>query len=140
MALFPDTMPRPEPNMDDAAFWENCAARRLAFQACAACGAFRHPPSPLCPRCHSAETTWANAPETAEVYSFTVVHYPSHPAVREHLSYVVAVLRFDGIDGVKFVSNVTGVAPGHVRIGMRVELWWDDIGEGMHLPRFRPAT
>jgi hypothetical protein len=24
-------------------------------------------------------------------------------------------------------------------IGMRVQLWWDDIGEGMFIPRFKPA-
>lgn len=139
MALFPETMPRPEPNMDDAAFWENCARRRLAFQACAACGAFRHPPMPVCPSCHAAETKWVDAPETAEVYSFTVVHYPSHPAVKESLPYVVAVVRFEGIDDVKFVTNITDTAAGDVHVGMRVRLWWDDIGDGMHLPRFRPA-
>jgi hypothetical protein len=27
-----------------------------------------------------------------------------------------------------------------VRIGMPVELWWDDIGDDMKIPRFRPST
>ena len=139
MALFPETMPRPEPNMDDAEFWQNCAARRLAFQSCGDCGAFRHPPMPVCPACHSTAVKWVDAPETATVYSFTVVHYPSHPAVREVLPYVVAAVVFDGIDGVKFVTNITDGPSENVHVGMTVRLWWDDIGEGMHLPRFRPA-
>ena len=46
MSYLAEGTPLPEPNMDDAGFWENCARRRLAFQACGSCGMLRHPRRP----------------------------------------------------------------------------------------------
>jgi acyl dehydratase len=61
----------------------------------------------------------------------------------------VAVVELD--EGVRFVSNVVGVAPDQVRIGMRVEVEWVDSHPALvdgatdsrgpqSLPMFRPAT
>jgi len=41
---------------------------------------------------------------------------------------------------VRLVTNITDVPPSEIKIGAEVALWWDDIGEGMWLPRFRPAA
>jgi uncharacterized OB-fold protein len=68
-----------------------------------------------------------------------VIHHASHEAVKTNLPYVVAVVTFDDVLGVRLVSNITDVPPKEVRIGMRVEVWWDDIGEGHFLPRLRRA-
>lgn len=38
----------------------------------------------------------------------------------------------------RFVSNLTGIDAGRIRIGIRVANWWDDIGEDMFLPHFCP--
>lgn len=140
MSYFPDTMPRPTPLMYEADFWNACKEKKLRFQACGACGQLRHPPTPICPECHSTEVKWVDAPEEAEVFSFTVVHHASHPAVKEKLPYVVGILTFEGMPGVRLVSNVTDIPTDQVTIGMKVKLWWDDIGEGVFVPRFRPAT
>lgn len=139
MALFPETMPRPEPDMDDAPFWEACARKQLRFQSCAVCGMLRHPPAPICSGCHSTEVVWSPAPAEAEVFSFTVIHHASHAAVADNLPYVVGLVTFPGLPGVKLVTNITDIPLSEVRIGMPLSLWWDDIGDGMHLPRFRPA-
>ena len=139
MSYFGPTMPRPEPNMDDAGFWQHCARRTLAFQACADCGAPRHPPTPVCWRCRSTRVAWREAPALAEVFTFTVVHHAVHEAVAERAPYVVALVAFPALPGPRLVTNLTDVDPAAVHIGMRVELWWDDIGDGMFLPRFKPA-
>lgn len=138
MPYFPNEMPRPVPAMNDTEFLRGCEKRHLRFQACAACGILRHPPMPICSQCHSTAEKWVEAPTTAKVYSFTVVHHASHPAVKTSLPYVVALLEFPALPGVRLISNITHVDPSEVRIGMQVDLWWDDIGEGMFLPRFRP--
>lgn len=138
MAWFSPDMPRPVPNLDDAAFWEGCAARHLRFQHCADCDAARHPPTPICPNCRSAAVRWEEAPSQAEVYTYTVIHYAAHPAVNVRLPYVAAVVTFPGLHGVRLVSNITDCEPSGVKIGMPVRLWWDDIGEGMFVPRFAP--
>lgn len=134
MSLFPETMPRPEPNMDDGEFWEACANRRLAFQTCSDCHTHRHPPTPICPKCQSVHASWQDAPEIGEIFSFTRIHHASHPAVSEKLPYVVAIVTFPGLKDIRFISNVTDVES--VYIGMKVRLWWDDIGEGTYIPRF----
>ena len=139
MAYFPDTMPRPVPTMDDAGFWAACRAKQLRFQACADCTTPRHPPIPVCPKCHSTKMMWLDAPTRAEVYSFNVIHHASHPAVAGRLPYVGALILFPELPGVRLVSNVTDCEPASVTIGMQVEVWWDDIGDGQFVPRFRPA-
>ena len=136
MSYFPDTMPRPTPVMYEAEFWNSCATQNLRFQACSDCGQLRHPPTPICPQCHSTNVSWIDAPKEAEIFSFTVVHHASHPAVEEKLPYVVGILTFEGLDGVRLVSNVTDIPTDQVHIGMKVKLWWDDIGEGVYVPRF----
>lgn len=82
---------------------------------------------------------WIDAPARAEVFTFNVIHHASHPAVSGRLPYVGALIAFPDLPGVRLVSNLTDCASSEVRIGMHVELWWDDIGSGLFLPRFRPA-
>jgi uncharacterized OB-fold protein len=140
MAYFSPEMPAPHPNMDDAGFWDACREQRLRFQACGSCGAVRNPPAPICGQCHSTETTWVGAPSRAALYTFTVVHHASHSAVVGQLPYVAAVVEFPELPGVRLISNVTGVGPAELRIGMPLQLWWDDIGDGMMVPRFKPVS
>ena len=139
MSYFPETMPGVLPNMDDHEFWRFCNERSLHFQSCAQCGRLRHPPNPMCANCQSTDVIWVEAPERAEVYTYTVVHHASHPAVEGRLPYVVAVVTFPGLDGVKLVTNIVDIAPADVRIGMPLSIAWDRISDDMHVPRFRPA-
>ena len=139
MSYFPVDMPGVEPNMDDAQFWEHCRERRLSFQACADCDTLRHPPTPICPNCHSTQVKWVQAPDQAEVYTYTVVHHASHPAVQGRLPYVAALVEFPALPGVRLVTNITDIAPEAVQIGMPVELWWDELEDGLSIPRFRPS-
>lgn len=136
MALFPSEMPAPEPGLDDAEFWEGCRSRRLLFQACGRCGSLRHPPTPICAKCHATETRLIEAPRTARIFSFTEIHHASHPAVQGRMPYIVAVVEFPELPGPRLVTNVTDTSAESLRIGDEVHLWWDDIGDGMFLPRF----
>jgi uncharacterized OB-fold protein len=139
MAYFPDDMPQPEPNWDDREFWEHCKQRKLKFQGCAICGTLRHPPTPVCSKCQSTSTCWVEAPATGTVFTYTVIHHASHAAVTPRLPYVVVVVEFPDLPGVRLVSNLTEIDPSQVRIGMTAKVWWDDIGDGMQVPRFSPA-
>lgn len=129
----------PEPGMDERAFWANCAQRRLAFQRCGACGHYRHPPVPICPACHSDRIEWTEAPAQGEVYSYTIVHHPSHPAMKACVPYNVAVVAFAGLGDVRLITNVIDAAPEQMAIGMKVQLHWEGPIGGHFLPRFRKA-
>lgn len=136
MALFPDDMPAPAPEPSDAAFWAHCAAGRLRFQTCAECAIPRHPPTPMCPFCHATGVDWVDPGWKAEIYTYTVIHHASHEAVVGSLPYVVAVVTFPALPGVRLVTNVTGRDPAEICIGMPVSLWFDELENGMRVPRF----
>lgn len=139
MAYFPASMPEPAPNFDDRDFWNACARRQLQFQTCADCGKPRHPPGPVCPYCSSFKVKWVEVEGVAVLYTYTVIHHASHEAVAGNLPYVVGVVTFPDLPGVRMVTNVTNIKPSLVHIGMRLRLWWDEVGEGLWIPRFSPV-
>jgi uncharacterized OB-fold protein len=128
--LHPDRWTRP--------FWDAAAEHRLVGHQCAACGAFRHPPGPFCWQCRSREARWVDLPGTGTVYSFTVVRHPMTPAAKDAVPYVVALVALDGAPGVRLITNLVGVEPGAVRIGLPVRVVWDDLRPGTTVPRFAP--
>ncbi len=138
VAYLPDSVPFPEPPLDARAFWTHCANKRLMFQACAACGKARHPPTPLCPHCQSAEQSWIEAPSEGRVFTYTVVHHPSHDSVAGALPYAVVLVEFPELGGVRLVSNLVDPGAGEIAIGMAVELVWEPHPEAIWLPRFKP--
>lgn len=140
MSTFLADMPLPVPTGDDRGFWAACAEQRLVFQACAECSRLRHPPIPICPSCRSGNIEWRPAPRDAEVYTFSVVHHAAHPAVTAKIPYVIAVVTFPEMPGVRLITNITDCEPRDVRIGMRVSLWWDRVSDTQCLPRFRPEA
>jgi uncharacterized OB-fold protein len=129
--------PLPEPTIDDRPFWQGCRQKRLCFQQCADCGLFRHPPRPGCPRCQSFASRWVEATDEAELFSFTVVNYAAHAALKPLLPYNVAIVLFPSFDNVRLVSNVIDCPPQKLRIGMKLRLEWQEAKDGMFLPRFR---
>ncbi len=137
MPYFPSTFPAVAPTLDDRRFWELCANRRLCFQRCDDCGGLRHPPTPLCPRCQSLSCNWSEAPSIGRIFSYTVVHHPSHADAKPAIPYNVVLVEFDGFDGVRLVSNVIDAAPADLAVGGRVEIDWDEGTGGQLLPRFR---
>ena len=139
MAYFGDRNVLPEPNADDAPFWAHCAARRLTFQKCVACGRITHPPIGACPACQSLEREWMDAPAEARVFSFTWVHTAAHDSVAQPLPYNVVVVEFPALPGVRLISNVVDAEPGGLAIGDRLSLEWESVSDGLSLPRFQRA-
>jgi uncharacterized OB-fold protein len=139
VTYFPDGMIPPPVSMDTAAFWEAAREHRLVLQRCEACGRIQHPPGPVCHRCRAATLSWREVTGRGSVYSFTWVHKAFVPALQNCIPYAVVVVELgDDAGGTRFVSNVVDVAPDELRIGLDVELVWDDYAE-LSVPRFRPV-
>lgn len=131
----PALRPRPAVNRDNAFFFEGAQQHRLLIQRCASCSVLRHPPGPCCPACGSLEWDTVEAAGHGHVYSFVVNHHPRHPAFDS--PYLVAVVEL--AEGTRIVTNLTGVVPDEVTIGMAVVLDWLDADPELTLPVFRPA-
>ncbi len=136
---FPDGMPLPHATPDTAGFWEAARHHRLVVQRCTACGEFRHPPGPICPRCASFDLAWEEVSGRGTVFTFTVGRQPFLPVLRDALPYVIAVVELDGTGGTRMISNVVDAPVDDVHVGMAVEVAWEDMGPELTIPRFRPA-
>jgi uncharacterized OB-fold protein len=130
---------KPLPHVDEESrgFWEALARHELYFQRCRACGTKRFYPRALCPACLSSATEWVRASGRGTVYSFTVTYQNQAPGFREELPYVLAIVELE--EGVRMMTNVVGCAPEAVRVGMPVEVVFEDVTPEVTLPKFRPA-
>ncbi len=132
------TIPIPVPNFDNAGFWEGCRQHELRIQRCTACGAVRHPPRPMCPHCNSVDSDWMRASGRGSVFSFTIVHGPTLPVFQARAPYNVVVVQLD--EGPYIVSNLVDCSAEQIRIGMAVDVVFEDVSEDTSLPKFRLAA
>ena len=131
------TKPVPMPDNVTAKFWDAAKERRLLLQRCADCGARQFFPQSHCRGCLSESLGWIEASGKGKIYSFTIVHRPPSAAFQEDAPYTVALVELD--EGVRMMSNIVGIAPDKVRVGMPVEVVFDDITPTVSLPRFKPT-
>jgi len=119
-------------------YYEWCHKRELRFQRCRSCGAWRHPPRPMCGDCHSMEWEWAPTAGRGRVYCWTTIYQALDPAFAGDVPYAAVIVELD--EGPRLATWVTGISPAELRVGMPVEVWFDDIAESVALPKFRPLT
>jgi uncharacterized OB-fold protein len=86
----------------------------------------------------SSEVEWVRCSGRGTVYTFTVTHQNHAPGFREALPYVLACVELE--EGVQMLTNVVGCAPDDVRIGMPVEVEFEDVTDEIAIPRFRPVS
>lgn len=126
--------PRPAIDDDNRFFWEGVERGELLIQRCAGCRALRHPPRPMCPVCRSLDWDAVRASGRGTVHSYVVPRHPRLPAFPE--PYVVVLVDLE--EGTRLVSNLVGVEPEAVRIGMPVDLVVTRVDRELALPLFRP--
>jgi uncharacterized OB-fold protein len=126
----------PSTTADSQFFWDGVKEGRLLIQRCAACGALRHPPRPMCPHCHSLAWDTVESSGRGTVYSFVMPRHPRFPFFED--DYIVALIELE--EGTRLVSNVIDVGPENVQIGMAVVVRFDEFEGGVVLPVFTPAT
>lgn len=59
-----------------------------------------------------------------------------HPAFEKDLPYVVGIVELE--EGPRILTNIIGCRPEEVFCDMEVEVTWEDLEEGVSLPKFRP--
>lgn len=128
--------PVPVLTADNAFYWEGAGRGQLLVQGCGACGALCHPPSPLCPSCHSSERTMQQMSGRGRVASFIIVHHPPNPWFE--LPVVVATVELE--EGPRVISNVCGVPLEEIDLGLEVEVFFAVTEQdGVGVPLFGPA-
>ena len=131
---------KPLPDLTDevsAPFWREAAEQRLAFQTCSACGYVRWPAAAICPECWSPDAGWTPVDPEGEVWSYGVYERAFSPAFEADVPYVVALVQLDA--GPWMISNVVGVDPGDITVGMRVTAVYESFADDAALVKFRPV-
>lgn len=123
----------PSMTRDTQFFWDGVKAHKLLIQRCTGCQALRHPPRPMCPRCNSLSWDTIESSGRGRVYSFVMPRHPPFPWMEQ--PYIVVLVELE--EGTRLVSNLCGIAPDDVTMGMAVEAFYADFDDGLVLPQFR---
>ncbi len=130
---------RPQPVLNEYTepFWKATKEHRLVAQKCKECGHIWHPPSPVCDQCLSFNYEWINLSGKGKVWSYVVYHRPfTYQSFKDAIPYNVTYVKLD--EGLGFTTNLVGIANEDIKIGMCVEVSFEDCTEELTLPKFRP--
>ena len=129
--------PIPVPDAISAPFFDGARAGRLMLQHCAACDGWSFPVRERCPHCFAAPLQWRPASGRGTLYTFAIMHQVMNPGFAADVPYNVS--QIDLAEGVRMVANIIGVPNDQLRIGMKLEVCFDDVGDDIRIPKFRPA-
>jgi uncharacterized OB-fold protein len=131
--------PRPVPTPDTQFYWDRAAEEQLWLPRCDACATLFWYPRDLCPRCGSRQVSWVQASGRGRLAAFVVNHTP-HPSYAAEGPYVIALVELD--EGLRMMTNIVGIEPDPARlpIGLPLEVVFEDRGEGVKVPQFRPVA
>jgi len=130
---------KPLPVIDEETrpWWEALQRHELYVQKCRACGDLRYHPRAQCTNCLSPRTEWIRCSGRGTVYTFTATYQNQGAGFRESLPYIMAWVELE--EGVKMLTNLVECRPEEAKIGMPVEVVYEDVTPQVTLAKFRPA-
>jgi uncharacterized protein len=114
-------------------FWEGAKEHRLMAYKCLNCGT-SYGTAMECTACGHPQMKWVEVSGRGELYTFTVVHRAYHPAWEKDIPYNIAWVKLD--EGPILLSSLTGCRNQDLRLGMRVQVVFEDVTPEVTLPRF----
>jgi len=119
-------------------FYEYCKKHELRFQRCTGCDTWRHVPRDMCAKCGSFNWEWAQSSGKGTLFSWTTVMQPMLPQFADRVPYSPVVIEMD--EGVRILSELVDVPNEELRLGLPVEVAFDDVTPEVTLPKFRKAA
>ena len=129
--------PGPRITADSEEFWEFAGKGKLMLRLCNQCNRTMYYPRLICIHCLSDDLGWTEASGSGTVYAVTVVHRAPGEAFKASVPYVVAIVEL--AEGHRMMTNIVGVPPEQVKIGMPVSLVFEQR-ENTSIPQFTPQT
>ena len=133
------TYKRPLPRRRGVAadFYSFCKQQELRFQRCTNCSTWRHVPRDMCAKCGSFDWEWAKSSGKGKVFSWTTAMQPMLPQFADLVPYSPVIIELN--EGVRMVSWLVDVPDEELRLGLPVEVVFDDVTPEVTLPKFSKA-
>ena len=129
--------PVPVPDHVTGPFWEAAKQGRLLIQRCPNCGAHQFYPAVLLQEVSVRRARVGGREREGHdlLVSRSSTALRADPSSRT-FPYTVALVDLD--EGCRMLSNIVDVNPEDVRVGMPVEVVFEEITPEISLPKFRP--
>jgi uncharacterized OB-fold protein len=127
----------PVASPETAEYWAGAKRHQLLIQRCSSCAHLQFYPRVLCTACSGRMLAWVEASGRGTIRSYTVVRRPVSEAYAADVPYVVALVAL--AEGPTMMSRIVDVDPEAVRIGLGVEVAFQDWTDEVSVPVFRPA-
>lgn len=130
--------PVPDPDSLGAFYWRGAAEGRLLIQRCRGCGTFIHYPRPVCRVCLSRRLEPTPVSGRGIVHSWTVMMQAFHPFFVDRVPYTLVSVELEEQEDLRVMANLVDCPPERVRVGMPVEVVFEQLTPELTVPQFRP--
>jgi hypothetical protein len=133
-------LPLPTRQPESDFYWEKAKAHELWLRRCKDCDNVYFYPRDICPSCYTNNVEWFQASGKATLHAYSIAERGPTPAFRDAVPYVAALVDLD--EGPRMPTNLVGVEMDeeHIKVGMALEVTFDDITDEVTLPKFKPAS
>jgi uncharacterized protein len=133
-----ETLPVPEPTPVSRPFWDGLSQHRILVQYSPSLSRYVFYPRALAPGTLADDLEWREIDGAGTLYTFTVARRPTGPPWVDAVPQLLAVVQWDA--GPRISTELVGVDPSDIRIGMRVQPVFCGLPEsGITLLKYRPA-
>ncbi len=120
----------------DTEFWEGVNRHELLLFHCEKCGAY-YWPATTCQDCGLDNMHWVPSTGHGTLHTFTIYYRALNPAWKDDVPYNVGVVELD--EGPFMFTNVVGIPNEDLKVGMRLQVTFNEVRPGVTLPQFEPA-
>lgn len=115
-------------------YWTGGQSGQLRIERCRACRRYQHPPEGACATCGDG-VELVEVSGRGSVFTFTINSQAFHPDVPT--PYVIALVELEEQAGLTVPTNIVGIDPTDVAIGMPVRVRFEENGDAW-VPLFEP--
>jgi uncharacterized OB-fold protein len=132
-------LPVPQPTDLTRPFWDGLRDGKVIIQYSPSARQWVFYPRVLAPGTLADDLEWREISGQGQVYTYTIAYRPTSPAWRDRVPQIIAVVEVD--EGARIPTELVGVAPGDVKVGLRVKPVFDRAADGETvLLKFEPAA
>ena len=128
----------PEVSELNAPFFEGAREGLLRLQRCGGCGGWAFPRKQTCQHCGSDRMEWTDASGKGILFSHALLRRVYHPRHEGRLPIHLA--QVDLPEGVRMSTNIVNTDKKTIKVGMPLEVVFEEFDDGGVIPVFQPST